>query len=158
MAILLCGACSEDNPCKSVPVCTVLPLAQENAALGTTSMMALPNDISDSSLVENNCEYHSGPVIDAKFQRLCYQTASIAASIYQGRHDTPANPGETRMDVAGVGDHAYVSTQIGMNLVELRVVKGNVVLSMADNGVMSGQEGMAQQGLMALANLLLAVN
>ena len=130
-AVVLCVACSDGGGsvgCRQVAVCTLITVAQVNAALGNVSTLYSPSDQMDSAMTVDSCLYNTQETsVDAKLMHTCYASASTAAMTYQADHDAMLNPTETRTDASGVG-------------------------------VSVGKEGMVEQGLIALANQLLATN
>lgn len=144
------------NPsnCPGISVCDVLSMSQVNMTCPEQmSTKTAPVTAHSPQVTNDQCKY-STTATNIAAGHLCYSTAAAAQAYYQGQHDQMPNPGEMRMDLTGIGDKAYVSIQPGSE-VDLRAIKGNLVVEFLHLNVMAGQEAMAQTCLTSLANFLI---
>lgn len=136
----------------------MLPLSLVNMQLGNASTSTDPTDTTTPTTTDV-CVYNGALGVDLQTERVCYGTTDLAVRSYMSNHDGAVAGGRGPVvDVTGVGDRAYYTTDLPNHVAELDAEKGNVLIVLLDYKVPAGQETMVKLGLISLANTLLAAN
>ena len=151
------------GPCTNVAICTVIPLAQVNAATNKMLTSSSPTSSGTGPNSGDTCDYNgTGPNGGfVELIRFCADPASNAGVQVDTDRNAYLAPGGTRTDVAGVGEKAfYQSEPTGSGLPTAKVlfeaVKGPIVVTFRASNVAPADDAMVKQGLSSFANTLLA--
>lgn len=137
--------------CKNVALCSVLPLARVNDVLGDSFESPTGGSSADGGLFGDSCAYTKPQTIGLFITRGCFLDGQSASSQYASLRADPLLPPESHTDVPGVGDEAFVDTNvIGPDHMEetLEVHEGNVLVRIDDGGIPVDESTL--QGLSSL--------
>ena len=149
--------------CTNVAICTVIPLAEVNAATNKMLTSSSPTSSGTGPNSGDTCDYTgTGPNGGfVELIRFCADPPSNAGVQVDTDRNVYLAPGGTRTDVAGVGEKAfYQSEPTGSGLLTAKVlfeaVKGPIVVTFRASNVAPADDAMVKQGLASFANTLLA--
>lgn len=141
---------ASSGDCAPVRVCDVIPPARVDAACGTKTAKANPQD-NDQMFVGNECHYMAANnSSNVDIARICFTAgADQAKQLFKMDRDQQRE-GETITDLPGLGDEAYFRAQ-NHRFGEVNVRKGNVQIKVQGFVLTpETEEAMKTQCLIAL--------
>ena len=162
---LLLVACSSENggdegppgACRNLDVCEALPVSRVNSALGGPFSYPVAVRVADvaSGTPSDECSYAQPGTTGLSIVRTCSDD-EFGPSQFDQEHAGEVTPPNTRTDLGGVGDRAFVvdvpNGSPNGSVATLLAIKGKVLARIDDRAVRPGQD--VHDGLATLANLL----